>query len=236
MGIFYRRLPRFDYIVPKTLDEALKTLNKYKGVSRLLAGGTDLIPQLKKREIDAPQWVVDLKEIDGLDAITYDGDGLRIGPLATINAIAQSPAVKEQYPILAQAALSMASPQVRNRGTFAGNICSAVPSADSAPSLLALSASVKIRGLKKERIVPMEKFFTGPRSTVLKANEMVLEIIVPKPIPASRGVYLKLSPRHSMDLAIVGVAAVGVCENGICKDIKIALGAVAPTPVTGANG
>ncbi len=231
MGIFYRRLPRFDYIVPKTLDEALKTLNKYKGVSRLLAGGTDLIPQLKKREIDAPQWVVDLKEIDGLDAITYDGDGLRIGPLATINAIAQSPAVKEHYPILAQAALSMASPQVRNRGTFAGNICSAVPSADSAPSLLALSASVKIRGLKKERIVPMEKFFTGPRSTVLKANEMVLEIIVPKPIPASRGVYLKLSPRHSMDLAIVGVAAVGVCKNGICKDIKIALGAVAPTPV-----
>ncbi len=231
MGIFYRRLPRFDYIVPKTLDEALKTLNKYKGVSRLLAGGTDLIPQLKKREIDAPQWVVDLKEIDGLDAITYDGDGLRIGPLATINAIAQSPAVKEHYPILAQAALSMASPQVRNRGTFAGNICSAVPSADSAPSLLALSASVKIRGLKKERIVPMEKFFTGPRSTVLKANELLLEIIVPKPVPASRGVYLKLSPRHSMDLAIVGVAAVGVCENGICKDIKIALGAVAPTPV-----
>jgi len=231
MGIFYRRLPRFDYIVPKTLDEALKTLNKYKGVSRLLAGGTDLIPQLKKREIDAPQWVVDLKEIDGLDAITYDGSSLRIGPLATINAIAQSPAVKEHYPILAQAALSMASPQVRNRGTFAGNICSAVPSADSAPSLLALSASVKIRGLKKERVVPMEKFFTGPRSTVLKANELLLEIIVPKTVPASRGVYLKLSPRHSMDLAIVGVAAVGSCENGICTDIKIGLGAVAPTPV-----
>jgi CO/xanthine dehydrogenase FAD-binding subunit len=231
MGIFYRRLPRFDYIVPKTLDEALKTLNKYKGASRLLAGGTDLIPQLRKREIDAPQWVVDLKEIDGLDAITCDGDGLRIGPLATINAIAQSPAVKERYPILAQAALSMASPQVRNRGTFAGNICSAVPSADSAPPLLALSASVKIRGLKKERVVPLEQFFTGPRSTVLKANEMLFEIIIPTPVPASRGVYLKLSPRHSMDLAIVGVAAVGVCENGICKDIKIALGAVAPTPV-----
>jgi CO/xanthine dehydrogenase FAD-binding subunit len=231
MGVFYRRLPRFDYIVPKTLDEALKALNKYKGASRLLAGGTDLIPQLKKREIDAPQWVVDLKEIGGLDAVTYDGEGLKIGPLATINAIAESPAVRERYPILVQAALSMASPQVRNRGTFAGNICSAVPSADSVPPLLALSATVKIRGPKKERMVPMKKFFTGPRSTVLKANEILLEIIVPKPIPASRGVYLKLSPRHSMDLAIVGVAAVGVCENGICKDIKIALGAVAPTPV-----
>ncbi len=231
MGIFYRRLPRFDYIVPKSLDEALKALNKYKGASKLLAGGTDLIPQLKKREIKAPECVIDLKAIPGLDKVSYDTDGLKIGPLATINSIAQSPIVQEHFPILAQAALGMASPQVRNRGTFAGNICSAVPSADSAPSLLALSASVKIKSARKERIIPMEQFFTGPRTTSLKTHELLLEIIVPKPVSGSRGVYLKLSPRHSMDLAIVGVAAVGRCENGICKDIKIALGAVAPTPV-----
>lgn len=231
MGIFYRRLPRFDYVAPKTLDEVLKALNKHKGASRLLAGGTDLIPQLKKREIKAPEYVIDLKGISGLDTILYDGNGLKIGPLATISSIAQSPAVQEHYPILAQAALSMASPQVRNRGTFAGNICNAVPSADSLPSLITLSASVKIKSVRKERIVPLEQFFIGPRITALKANEMVVEIMVPQQPETSRGVYLKLSPRHSMDLAIVGVAATGTCENGICKDIRIALGAVAPTPV-----
>jgi CO/xanthine dehydrogenase FAD-binding subunit len=231
MAIFYRRLPRFDYIVPKTLDEVLKALNEHKGSAKLLAGGTDLIPQLKRREVEAPEYIVDLKGIPGLDTVSYDATGLKIGPLATINSIAQSPVVQEHYPLLIQAALGMASPQVRNRGTFAGNICNAVPSADSAPSLLALGAIVKIKSFSGERTIPIEQFFTGPRKTVLEANEILVEIFVPKPLLDSRGVYLKLSPRHSMDLAIVGVAAVGTRENGMCKDIKIALGAVAPTPI-----
>jgi carbon-monoxide dehydrogenase medium subunit len=231
MATFYRRLPRFDYIVPKTLDEALKTLNEHRGSAKLLAGGTDLVPQLKKRETATPKYVIDLKGIPGLDTISYDAGGLKIGPLATINSIAQSPAVQGHYPILVQAALSMASPQVRNRGTFVGNICNAVPSADSAPSLFALMADVKIKSTSGERIIPLEQFFTGPRRTMLAADEMLVEIIVPKLLPESRGVYLKLSPRHSMDLAIVGVAAIGRCESGLCKDIKIALGAVAPTPI-----
>ncbi len=231
MSVFYRRLPQFDYMVPKTLDEALKALNRYKESSKLLAGGTDLIPHVKKRKIKAPEYVIDLKGIQGLNKISYDAEGLHIGPLVTINSIAQSAKVKQRYPILVQTALSMASPQVRNRGTFAGNICSAVPSADSAPPLLALSASVKIRGTRKERVIPIEQFFLGPRSTALKPNEILLEITVPKPSTGSQGTYLKLSPRHSMDLAVVGVAVVGAHKNGICKDIKIALGAVAPTPI-----
>ena len=234
MATFYRRLPRFDYVVPKTLAEALKALNKHKDAAKLLAGGTDLVPQLKKRELRTPEYIIDLKAIPGLNKISYGKDGLRIGALATINSIAQSSVIQEHYPILVQTALGMASPQVRNRGTFAGNICNAVPSADSAPSLLALGASVKIKSARTERVVPMDKFFTGPRITALKPNEMLLEIIVPKPIAGSRGVYLKLSPRHSMDLAVVGVGAVGICKNGICKDVKIALGAVAPTPIRAA--
>ncbi|HNT67972.1 MAG TPA: xanthine dehydrogenase family protein subunit M [Syntrophorhabdaceae bacterium] len=232
MSQFYRRLPRLQYFLPKTLDEALSFLKEHKAAARLFAGGTDLIPQLKKRETDIPLYLVDLKGIQGLDAITYDEvAGLKIGPLATISAIATCPFVQDHYPSLFQAASSMASPQVRNRGTFAGNICSAVPSADSAPALLALEASVRLLGRKGEREVPIGQFFTGPRKTVLEADEMLLEIGVPSPKPGSRGVYLKLSPRHSMDLAIVGVAAVGTCEDGMCKDIKIALGAVAPTPI-----
>jgi CO/xanthine dehydrogenase FAD-binding subunit len=232
MAIFYRKLPKFKYISPKTLDEALTTLAKYKEAAKLLAGGTDLIPQIRGREMGIPGYVVDLKGILGLDVISYDErSGLKIGPLATISAIGQSQAVRDHFPSIAQAALSMASPQVRNRGTFAGNICSAVPSADSVPALLALGASVKAKGPEGERTIPLDQFFTGPRRTALEADEILVEISVPKPASFSRQVYLKLSPRHSMDLAIVGVAAVGRCENGICKEMKIALGAVAPTPV-----
>lgn len=231
MGTFYRRLPRFDYIVPETLDEALKTLNKYKDAAKLLAGGTDLVLQMKKREIKIPEYVIDLKSISGLGHISCEAEGLKIGALTTISAIEQSPEVHREFPILTQAASLMASPQIRNRATFVGNICNAAASADSAPSLLVLSASVKIRSARKERIIPMEKFFTGPGTTVLKSNEIVAGISVPKQLPGTRGVYLKLSPRHSMDLAVVGVAASGICRNGLCEDVRIALGAVAPTPI-----
>jgi carbon-monoxide dehydrogenase medium subunit len=222
MATFYRRLPRFDYIVPKTLEEALKALSKHKGSAMLLAGGTDIVPRLKKREIAAPEYVIDLKGIRGLDTIIYGTSGLTIGPLATINAIAHSPVIQEHYPVLAQAALSMASPQVRNRGTFAGNICSAVPSADSAPSLLALGAAVKIKSSRGERTVPLDQFFTGPRTTALKANEMLLEIKRPtyarRPPQPPRG-YLKLSPSEiQQDLCCCGVAASRVSKNGnLCE-------------------
>ncbi len=232
MAIFYRKLPKFEYVLPKTIDEALSFLAKNKSKARVLAGGTDIIPQLKSREVEAPAFVVDLKGVPGLDKISYDKKaGLKIGALTTITAISQSAPIKEHYPSLAQAALTMASPQVRNRGTFVGNICSAVPSADSVPALLALGASLTIKSLKGERTVALDKFFKGPRKTVLKSGELVTEIVVPKPAASTRQVYLKLSPRHAMDLAVVGVAVAGRCEDGLCKDVKIGLGAVAPTPV-----
>jgi carbon-monoxide dehydrogenase medium subunit len=232
MAVFYRRLPRFEYLIPRTLEEALSALKKHKGSAKVFAGGTDVIPQLKRREIPIPKIVIDLKGISGLDKITYDENlGLSIGPLTTIAEVMESAVVMQRFPSLFQAASSIGSAQVRNRGTFAGNICTAVPSADSAPALLTLEARIKIKGPKKERTVPISKFFTGPRTTVLKADEILVEISVPAPARSSRGVYLKLSPRHSMDLAIVGVAVNGVNEKGICKDVKIALGAVAPTPI-----
>jgi CO/xanthine dehydrogenase FAD-binding subunit len=232
MVLFFRRLPRFKYVAPKSMDEVLSMLSAEPGKTRLLAGGTDLIPQVKRREIDAPEFVVDLKGISGLDTITYDRQyGLKIGALATITAVEQSADIRAHFPILAQAASVMASPQVRNRGTFVGNICNAVPSADSVPSLLALEASVKVKGPKTERVVPLDQFFTGPRKTILEGDEIVMEILVPMPSTESSGTYLKLSPRHSMDLAVVGVAVQATCRNGVCSDVKIGLGAVAPTPV-----
>ena len=232
MKTFYRRLPRFEYLRPKSVEEALTFLSQNTGRVKVFAGGTDLIPALRQREITSPGYVIDIKGISGLDTISYDeSTGLTIGPLATIRAVGESPVVQKNFSALSQAALSMASPQVRNRGTIAGNICNAVPSADSAPALLALNASATIRGPKGERTVPLNQFFTGPRKTVLADDELLTGISVPRPDAASRGIYLKLSPRHSMDLAVVGVAVVGTMEHGVCKDVKIALGAVAPTPV-----
>jgi len=190
------------------------------------------VPKLKRREIEAPSYLIDIKSIAGLDYIRHDEvEGLKIGALATIHAIETSPIIKERFPVLAQAAYSMASVQVRNRATVAGNICNAVPSADTAPALLTLQARVKLASQKGERWVDIEDFFTGPKETVLTDEEMLLEIEVPNLPLSHKGIYLKLSPRRSMDLAVVGVAVVAVPENGVFKDARIALGAVAPTPI-----
>ncbi len=232
MTTFYRRLPRFDYVKPSSLDEALSLLAQYKEGARPLAGGTDLIPQVKGREITIPRVVVDLKAIPGLDTITYDAaKGLTLGAMATITNVERSPLVREHYPMLAHALTSMASPQIRNRATITGNIASAVPSADSAPTLLAMEAVLKVVSQKGERLIPVTQFFTGPRKTVLTSDELITEIRIPAPSAAGRGVYLKLSPRKSMDLAVVGVAAFILREAETCKEARIALGAVAPTPI-----
>lgn len=231
MTTFYRRLPKFNYLAPVTLDEALSLLARHKGKAKLIAGGTDFVPKLKRREIGAPEHVIDLKAVPGLDGIKYDANGLSLGALVTIGAVETSPIIGEKFSVLAQATQSMASPQVRNRGTIAGNICNAVPSADSAPALLTLGARLKLVSQKGERTVNIGDFFTGPSQTVLSDEEILQEIQLPNPPPKSQGVYLKLTPRRAMDLAIVGVAVVVIPENGVCSDIRIALGAVAPTPI-----
>jgi carbon-monoxide dehydrogenase medium subunit len=232
MTTFYRRLPRFEFVQPKSLAEVLTLLAEHRETAKVYAGGTDLVPLMRRREIPAPDYVIDLKCLRELEGMTYDErTGLRIGPLTTIRTMAESVVVLEHFPALAQAASSMASPQVRSRGTFAGNICNAVPSADSAPALLVFDATILLKGAKGERRVPLDRFFIGPRETVIGPDEVLLEIAVPAPAPESRSTYLKLSPRHSMDLAIVGVAARGALEDGVCKEIRIALGAAAPTPI-----
>jgi CO/xanthine dehydrogenase FAD-binding subunit len=232
MVTFYRRLPRFEYLEPHTMDEALSLLSQHKGRAKVIAGGTDLLPKLKRREISAPEYIIDLKGIPDLGYIKYDdGGGLRLGALVTIHAVEASPVVQERYGVLSQAVESMASTQVRNRGTIAGNLCNAVPSADTAPALLTLEASLKLASPEGERMVNIADFFTGPNETVLTDEEILQEIQVPNLPPHSGGSYQKLTPRRSMDLAVVGVAAVVVAEDGVCSDIRIALGAVAPTPM-----
>ena len=230
MTVFYRRLPRFRYVAPARIDEAIRFLAENGPQAVPMAGGTDLIPNLKRREIPVPAYVMDLKCLPGLKEISYDSkDGLKIGALATIRSISRSGPVREMFPSLMQAASCMASPQVRSRGTFVGNICSAIPSADSAPPLLTMNAIVYVQGVEGERTVALKDFFTGPGQTDLKRGEIVTGLRVPS--PSDRSVYLKLSIRHSMDLAIVGVAASAALRDGKFTDIRVALGAVAPTPI-----
>jgi carbon-monoxide dehydrogenase medium subunit len=204
-----------------------------KGIDyQVYAGGTDVIPKLKKRQGQVPKCLVDLKGIQELDYIRYDQDtGLAIGALASVHAVANSCLVRDRYPALAIAASRIAAIQIQHRATVVGNICNAVPSADTAPSLLVLDARVCCASPSGERTVPIKDFFTGPLQTVLSAGEIVTEILVPQSSVGPISTYIKLQPRRSLDLAVVGVAAFVQASNGKCEDIRIGLGAVAPTPL-----
>jgi CO/xanthine dehydrogenase FAD-binding subunit len=158
---------------------------------------------------------------------------LKLGALARIRDIERSALVRNDYPAIWEAARVLRSPQVRSKATIAGNICRASPSADMVPPLIALAATVRITGPSAERSLPVEELFLGPARTVLAPDEIVLEVLVPPPAKHSACVYLKLSPRHSMDLAIVGVAVMLARDSARqnCSVARIALGAVGPTPM-----
>jgi carbon-monoxide dehydrogenase medium subunit len=227
---YVKRLPDFEYLAPRTIDEAISLLSRYNGEARVIAGGTDLLLKMKRRE-ETPRYLIGFKNIQGLDYIGYDeAHGLRFGPLVTIHAVETSPLVRDRFPILSQAASTIGSAQIRNLGTVVGNLCSAVPSADMAPGLIVLGANLKIASIKGERIIPVEDFFIGPAKTVLSHDELVVEVQVPKPPPHCGMVYIKHTLRGAMDLAIVSVAVLIALENGIFSEAKICLGVAAPIP------
>lgn len=224
------RLQKFEHLQAKTVGEACSLLSKYKGEARLIAGGTDLLVSMKRREI-YPKYLINIKTIPQLDCINYDGEGLKIRALATIHDIESSPVIRERFSILADSAYQMGTPNIRNMGTIGGNLCHAAPSADTAPPLIGLGARVKISGPKGERTIALEKFFVGPGETALQNGEMLTEIQVPNPPAHTIGVYLKLPARTAIDIAIVGVAVIVRLNSSKIIDAKIALGAVAPTPI-----
>jgi carbon-monoxide dehydrogenase medium subunit len=229
--MFIRRLPKFEYHAPTTIAEALDQISQYGDKSKVIAGGTDLLVSMKQREI-VPEHLISLKEIDALKGITYDEtEGLKIGALTTIGDIERAEVVREKFRPLWDAVKVMAAQQVRNLGTIGGNLCSAAPSADTAPPLMALGASLKLTRVINEREVPVEDFFKGPGESVLKPEEILTEIRIPNLPDNSGGAYIKLMRRNAMDLALVGVAAFLRLDGKTCKVARIALGAVAPTPM-----
>lgn len=220
----------FDYHEPATLDEAVALLRECSGQASLLAGGTDLLVQIRE-QVRQPAHVVNIKKILGLDDLLFDADGLRIGALTTTRALELSPIVRRHFAGLCHAVTHFASIQVRNRATLIGNICRASPSADTLPPLIADGAMLHLFGAAGRRTVAVEDFCTGPGKTVLAAEELVTHVVVPPPPPHTGKVYLKHGRRAEMELATVGVAVTVTLESGCCRDIRIVLAAVAPTPL-----
>jgi len=226
-------MERFEYIVPENLKEAFSLLVQYNGKAAILAGGTDLLVKMRDRVLQ-PAVLIDLKHISDLGGIDYsEAEGLKIGALVNICDVEKSKLIQEKFSILSQAAGTLGSVQVRNKATIGGNLCNAAPSADMAPSLIGLGASVTLAGPDGESLLPLEEFFTGPGETILGKGQILKDIRVPNMRTHSEGIYLKFSRRKATDLALVGVASVLTMDLALdnCTDISIVLGAVAPTPL-----
>lgn len=232
-------MARFDYLEPHSLAEALQMLSEYGDRARPVAGSTDFLVRWRTG-VWQPDAVVCMQHIPGLDGIDWnDDDGLSIGALATVQAVEQHPVVRWRYPALAAGATAFAGIQVRNLATVAGNVCNASPAGDTLPALLAYDARCRIAGPGGERWLPLDEVFVGPGRTALDAGEIMTELRLPPPRPHSGGLYIKHSPRGAMDISAVGVAAVvSLAAAGTCARVRIALGAVAPTPARayGAEG
>ncbi|MDY6861904.1 MAG: xanthine dehydrogenase family protein subunit M [Thermodesulfobacteriota bacterium] len=276
------RLPRFEYSAPKTIDEAVAILSEKREDAKIIAGGTDILVNMKHRMV-TPKHLVSLKEIKALEYIKNGKGDIRIGALTTLHSIEGSKIIRERLPALAEAADSVGAPQHRYSGTLGGNICLdtrcwyynqshfwrkcrpvcyklggeenncqgfgvwdgfpspkgnvcyAVYSGDTAPSLIALGAELKINGHEGERVVPLKELFTGDgkKPLSLDAGDILTEVIIPTSPPYSSGVYLKLRWREAIDFPLVGVG-VNISldsKDGVCEGASVVVGAVASNPI-----
>lgn len=226
-------LPSFDYVRVGTLDEVPRLLEEHGEAARLLMGGTDLFVRMRDGFI-CPQIVLDVKHLPGMRDILYDEQaGLTIGAAATMNEVARHPDVQIHYPLLAEAANSVASYQLRNRATLGGNLCNGSPAADTAPATLLLEGRIVLYGQDGEREVPADEFFLGPGATAMQPGELMTAVRFAAPPAGSAGRYLKLGRNKAGDLAIAGVAVFGF-PNGTTPSgyhFRIGLASVAPVPL-----
>ena len=223
----------FEYRKVFTLQEAFHLLDRYGEGARILAGGTDLLVKMRNRAIH-PEILIDLKGVAGLDGIHYDpAAGLRIGALASIHRLENSPLLREKFVVISQSASYLGSYQIRTRATLGGNLCHASPAADMIPGLISLGGKAKILSKTGGRLLPLEDFFIGPGRSHLRPGEILTEIQVPNLPTLTGSHYAKHSIRKAMDMAVVGVAVTLSAGQGPerCEDVRIALGAVGPVPL-----
>ena len=222
---------RFEMAMPGSVDECLTVLAQRGSEAKLVAGGTDLLPQMKNG-VTRPGCVVDISRLSELRSIALDASGgLRLGAAVAARQIERDARLREAFPSLVESAALVGSIQIRNLATVGGNLCNAAPSADMAPPLIALEAEAVIAGPNGRRRVPLATFFEGVRKTVLGPDELLVELMVPAPGPRSGGHYLRHTPRRELDIAVVGVASQITLSNGVCGKARISLASVAPTPV-----
>lgn len=224
-------LSKFEYFAPVSIEEALGLLEMKGEDARVMAGGTDLLLKIKGGQLQ-PGAVIGLKKIKDLDNISFNKrEGLMIGATALLSDVASHPDILREYPSIAYAASVTANVQIRNMGTVAGNICNAAPSADNAPTLMAMGAEVTLRSTKSERRLTLDQFFKGPGLTAIEDGELLTGILIPPPLPHQGVSYQHISARSRVDIAGVCVSAMVRLNEERYEEVGIVLGAVAPTPM-----
>ena len=224
-----RPLPGFNLHRPTSLGEALELMGALKSV-KPIAGGTDLLPLMRDRAITVED-IVDIRGLHELKGITVEDGTLRIGALTTLTEVLESPLVAEKASVLREAVGHIGSVQTRNQGTLAGNICNASPAADSAPALMVIGAQARVSSARGVRRVPVEELFAGPKMNSLGKDELVTEILIPELPSGSGAAFEKLGRRRGITLAVVNAAAYLAMDGKKCVDARIALGAIAATPI-----
>jgi carbon-monoxide dehydrogenase medium subunit len=224
-------LLKFDFVAPRSPEDAVAQLRDRGPGGKVVAGGTDLLLQIKARAL-RPAYVVDLSHIETLARLKRrPGNGIWIGSMVRMRAIQQSALAQDGYGLIVDGASLVGSIQIRNLATVGGNLCNAAPSADVAPPLIAANARAEIVGPTGARSVALDELFLGPRRTALDADEILAGVAVPERPAQSGGSYMRHTPRREMDIAVVGVASSVTVESGRFVEARIALGAVAPTPI-----
>jgi CO/xanthine dehydrogenase FAD-binding subunit len=220
----------FDYLEPKTIAEATALLAQYGDQARIMAGGTDLLVQMKM-ERKSPSYVVNIAKIPNLDCIS-ENSGVDIGAAATIRSVFKSPLINQRYTALAEACNWFSTIQIMVMGTVGGNLCNASPASDTAPPLLCFDAQLTLVSQSGERTLPLEEFFLGPGKTVLRADEILTVIRLPA-IPAHSGSAFMKITRVVADISktCAAVKIVREVHGDLVRDCRIALGSVAPVPI-----
>ena len=225
-----------NYKSPNSIEEATALLAAANGNARILAGGTDLLVQIRGGFAD-PDLIIDVKNIPELRAITSGSDGIQIGAAVSGAELGEHPIVSKVWPGVVEATELIGSTQIQGRASLGGNLCNASPAADTVPALVAAGATCRVAGAKGERTVPVEEITTGPGSTSLGNDEFVVDFSFPARPEHSGDAYLRFIPRTEMDIAVVGAGvSLSLAEDGSCKTARVSLGAVAPTVVVLEDG
>ena len=224
-------MPSLNFIAPTTVDEAINALARAPGLAKPLAGGTDLLVQMRSGRLK-PELIVDTKRIPELIGIREESDRFVIGASTPGVMIYENEALTRDWPGIVEGLDLIGSEQIQGRASLAGNLCNASPAADSVPAMIAARATAVIAGPNGRREALVEAIVTGPGRTSLEKGEFIVEFHVPKPKPHQSDAYLRFIPRTEMDIAVVGVGVnVTLDGNGVCTDARVVLGAVAPTQV-----